>query len=34
MTLRGLDHVYYWTSDMERAVRFFREHDMVGRRFR
>jgi len=25
MTLRGLDHVYYWTSDMERAVRFYRD---------
>jgi predicted enzyme related to lactoylglutathione lyase len=28
MTVLGLDHVYYWTSDMERAVRFYR--DVVG----
>ena len=28
VTVRGLDHVYYWTSDMERAVRFYR--DVVG----
>jgi predicted enzyme related to lactoylglutathione lyase len=28
VTVRGLDHVYYWTADMERAVRFYR--DVVG----
>ena len=25
---RGLDHVYYWVTDMERAVAFYR--DVVG----
>ena len=30
MTVQGLDHVYYWTADMERAVRFYR--DVVGLR--
>jgi predicted enzyme related to lactoylglutathione lyase len=30
MTIRSLDHVYYWTSDMERAVRFYR--DVLGLR--
>jgi catechol 2,3-dioxygenase-like lactoylglutathione lyase family enzyme len=29
-TVRGLDHVYYWTADMERAVRFYR--DVLGLR--
>ena len=28
MKLRGIDHVYYWTEDMERAVRFYR--DVLG----
>lgn len=23
--LTGLDHVYYWTADMERAVAFYRD---------
>jgi len=26
--LRGLDHVYFWTRDMERAVAFYR--DVLG----
>jgi predicted enzyme related to lactoylglutathione lyase len=30
MTVKGLDHVYYWTSDMDRAVAFYR--DAVGLR--
>lgn len=25
MELRGIDHVYYWTADMDRAVKFYRE---------
>jgi predicted enzyme related to lactoylglutathione lyase len=28
MTLRRLDHVYYWTADMSRAVAFYR--DVLG----
>ena len=28
MTLGPLDHVYYWTSDMDRAVKFY--EDVVG----
>lgn len=28
MTLERLDHVYYWTNDMSRAVAFYR--DVVG----
>lgn len=28
MTLERLDHVYYWTTDMTRAVEFYR--DVVG----
>ncbi len=28
MTVKGLDHVYYWTRDMDRAVAFYR--DVVG----
>jgi len=23
--LRGLDHVYYWVTDMDRAIRFYRD---------
>lgn len=30
MALGPLDHVYYWTSDMDRSVRFYRE--VVGLR--
>ena len=30
MTLGPLDHVYYWTSDMDRAVKFY--EDVVGLR--
>jgi catechol 2,3-dioxygenase-like lactoylglutathione lyase family enzyme len=30
MALGSLDHVYYWVSDMDRAVRFYRE--VVGLR--
>ena len=30
MEIRGLDHVYYWTRDMNRAVAFYRE--VVGLR--
>ena len=26
--LRGVDHVYYWTADMERATAFYR--DVIG----
>jgi len=28
VTVKGLDHVYYWTVDMERAIAFYR--DVVG----
>ena len=28
MTVKGLDHVYYWTRDMDRAVAFYR--DVLG----
>jgi predicted enzyme related to lactoylglutathione lyase len=28
MDLKGIDHVYYWTRDMDRAVAFYR--DVVG----
>ncbi len=28
MTVKGLDHVYYWTSDMDRGVGFYR--DVLG----
>ncbi|MBI3647654.1 MAG: VOC family protein [Actinobacteria bacterium] len=28
MTIRGLDHVYYWTRDLDAAVAFYR--DVVG----
>jgi CreA protein len=30
MTLGPLDHVYYWTTDMDRAVKFY--EDVVGLR--
>ena len=30
MTLRGLDHVWFWTGDMERAVAFY--GDVLGLR--
>jgi predicted enzyme related to lactoylglutathione lyase len=30
MTVKGLDHVYYWTRDMDRAVAFY--GDAVGLR--
>ena len=30
MSIQRLDHVYYWTADMERAVRFYR--DLLGLR--
>jgi predicted enzyme related to lactoylglutathione lyase len=30
MTIRRLDHVYYWTADMERAMSFYR--DLLGLR--
>jgi catechol 2,3-dioxygenase-like lactoylglutathione lyase family enzyme len=30
MTVKGLDHVYYWTSDMDRSVAFY--GDAVGLR--
>lgn len=30
MTVGGIDHVYYWTRDMDRAVRFY--VDVVGLR--
>ena len=26
--IRGIDHVYYWTSDMDRSVAFYR--DVLG----
>jgi catechol 2,3-dioxygenase-like lactoylglutathione lyase family enzyme len=25
MTLEGIDHVHYWTRDMDRAVEFYRD---------
>src|SRR5206468_1089944 len=28
MIVKGLDHVYYWTRDMDRAVSFYR--DVLG----
>jgi catechol 2,3-dioxygenase-like lactoylglutathione lyase family enzyme len=28
MGVKGLDHVYYWTADMDRAVAFYR--DVLG----
>ena len=28
MTLEGIDHVYYWVRDMDRAVAFYR--DVLG----
>ncbi|MEX0832757.1 MAG: VOC family protein [Actinomycetota bacterium] len=28
MSVKGLDHVYYWTADMDRAVEFYR--DVIG----
>jgi len=30
VSVRGLDHVYYWTRDMEVAVAFY--HDVMGLR--